>query len=124
MFEFKPRSGILTTLHFFSYIDGSLAQGLMQATNGSFYGTTRQGGPSLPQVGTVFSVSTGLAPFVVTLPTSGRVGSKVVILGNNLTGTTAVSFNGKSARFTVISDTEITAEVPANATTGTVKVGT
>ncbi len=124
VFEFKPRSGVLTTLHFFSYIDGSLAQGLMQATNGSFYGTTWQGGPSLPQVGTVFSVSTGLAPFVETLPTSGKVGAKVVILGNHLTGTTAISFNGIAARFTVVSDTEIKTQVPAGATTGIVKAGT
>ena len=123
VFKFQPRSGILTTLHFFSYTDGADAQALMQATNGTFYGTTQSGGPGQP-VGTVFSVSAGLAPFVETLPTSAKVGAKVVILGSNLTGTTAVTFNGIAARFTVVSDTEIKTQVPAGATTGTVKSGT
>ena len=123
VFKFQPRSGILTTLHFFSYTDGADAQALMQATNGTFYGTTQSGGPG-QQVGTVFSVSAGLAPFVETLPTSAKVGAKVVILGNSLTGTTAVTFNGIAARFTVVSDTEIKTQVPAGATTGTVKAGT
>jgi len=94
--------------------------GLMQATNGTFYGTTVGGGSN--DVGTVFSLSMGLAPFVETLPTSGRVGASVVILGNNLTGTTKVTFNGTPGTFTVISATEIKTTVPSGASTGTVQV--
>jgi uncharacterized protein (TIGR03437 family) len=45
-------------------------------------------------------------------------------LGNNLAGSTAVSFNGTAAAFTVVSDTEITTTVPAGATTGTISVTT
>ena len=59
-----------------------------------------------------------------TLPTSGSVGANIIILGNNLTSTTSVTFNGIAAAFQVISNTEITATVPAGATTGEVKVVT
>ena len=103
---------------------GPLA-GLLQATNGTFYGTTTYGGTvtcSFSQCGNVFSLSLGLAPFVATVPTAGAVGTSVTILGNHLTGTTGVMFNGTAASFTVVSSTEITATVPAGATTGRVKV--
>jgi hypothetical protein len=36
--------------------------------------------------GTVYRLSVGLGPFVETNPTSGKVGTAVTILGNNLTG--------------------------------------
>jgi hypothetical protein len=72
----------------------------------------------------ILSLATGLNPFVTTVPTAGAVGANVIILGNNLTGTTKVSFNLKAAAFTVLSETEITATVPASATTGSVEVVT
>lgn len=97
--------------------------GLIQATDGRFYGTTSQGGAY--SYGTVFSLSVGLKPFVETNPTSGAAGTKVMILGNNLTGSTSVAFNGTGATFTVNSTgTAITTTVPAGATTGYVKVTT
>ena len=74
--------------------------------------------------GNVFSLSVGLAPFVTTLPTSGKVGAKVTILGTNLTGATGITFNGTAAVVTVVSGTEVTTTVPAGATTGTVEVTT
>jgi len=61
---------------------------------------------------------------VKTLPTSGKVGVAVKILGTNLTGATSVSFNGTAATFTVVSKSEITTTVPNDATTGKVKVAT
>ena len=45
-------------------------------------------------------------------------------LGTDLTGATAVTFNGAPAAFTIDAPTEITATVPAGATTGTVQVAT
>ena len=54
----------------------------------------------------------------------GPVGQSVIILGNGLTGSTSVTFNGVDAEFTVESDTYIEATVPADATTGTVSVVT
>jgi uncharacterized protein (TIGR03437 family) len=48
----------------------------------------------------------------------------VTILGNNLTGSTSVTFNGVQATFNVVSSTEITTTVPSGATTGKVQVKT
>ena len=66
----------------------------------------------------------GLGPFVKTLPTSGKVGAAVRILGTDLTGATNVTFNGTAAEFTVVSSSEITTTVPSGATAGEVKVVT
>jgi uncharacterized repeat protein (TIGR03803 family) len=101
--------------------------GLIQATNGSFYGTTQFGGASdkcANGCGVVFGLAVGLGPFVKTDPTSGIVGAAVTILGNNLTGATSVTFNGTAAAFKVVSSTEITTTVPKGASTGIVKVKT
>ncbi len=120
-------AGTLTTLYNFCGLpgctDGQAPFGaLFQATDGNLYGTTYQGGAM--GKGTVFKFSTGLAPFVEMLPLSAAAGSKVQVLGTDLTGTTTVSFNGTAAGFTVVSPTQITATVPAGATSGTVQVKT
>ena len=66
--------------------------------------------------------------FTVTLtvtgfaPSSGPVGTPVVISGNGFSGTTQVKFNNKPAVFDVLSDTSIETTVPAGATTGPVVV--
>jgi IPT/TIG domain len=57
-------------------------------------------------------------------PTSGPVGTSVVIRGTGFTGVTSVTFNGVSAVFTLNSSTQITATVPATATTGPIRVTT
>jgi hypothetical protein len=51
-------------------------------------------------------------------PTSGTVGTLVTITGVSLTQTTAVAIGGKAATFTVQSDAEVTATVPAGAKNG------
>jgi uncharacterized repeat protein (TIGR03803 family) len=120
IFKITP-TGTLTTLHTFDTTDGwQPAAGLFQATNGDFYGTTYYSGVN--NAGTVFSLSVGLAPFVMTRPASGETGAFVEILGSDLTGATSVSFNGIAAAFTVVSRYLITATVPAGASTGKVKV--
>jgi uncharacterized repeat protein (TIGR03803 family) len=126
IFEITP-GGTLTTLYSFcsqsGCTDGDFPYaGLVQDTNGDFYGTTFQGGASGD--GTVFSLSVGLSPFVETQTTSGMVGAVVKILGTDLTGATGVSFNGTAAVFKVISSSLVTAAVPAGATSGTVQVVT
>jgi uncharacterized repeat protein (TIGR03803 family) len=118
---------MLTTLHAFcsqtNCPDGvSILGGLLQATDGIFYGTTQQGGAY--NYGTVFSLSTGLGPFIALVRNSGKVGQTGGILGQGFTGTTSVSLNGVPATFTVVSDTFINATVPAGATTGYVTVTT
>lgn len=95
---------------------------LLEATNGTLYGATTYGGAY--NYGTVFSLNNSLSPLVETVPMRGKVGTRVIILGNNLTGSTSVTFNGTEAAFTVESDTYITATVPTGAITGTISVTT
>jgi uncharacterized repeat protein (TIGR03803 family) len=128
VFEITP-AGELTTLYSFCSLsncsDGqSPAAGLIQDTNGTFYGTTESGGVISCGCGTVFSLSVGLGPFVETQTTSGKVGAAVKILGTDLTGATSVTFNGEAAAFTVVSGSEITTKVPTGATSGPVVVVT
>jgi uncharacterized repeat protein (TIGR03803 family) len=116
-------TGTLTIRHSFDGSDGEAPYGvLLQGTDGSFYGAATEGGANT--LGTAFSLSVGLSPFVKTLSTSGKVGAKVIILGNNLTGATGVTFHGTPAKFTLISNSEIKATVPPGATTGKVEVTT
>ncbi|MEK6573173.1 MAG: DNRLRE domain-containing protein, partial [Chloroflexota bacterium] len=56
-------------------------------------------------------------------PTSGPPGTQVTLTGTSFTGATAVAFNGTAASsFTLDSDTQIRASVPAGATTGKITV--
>jgi uncharacterized repeat protein (TIGR03803 family) len=122
IFQLTPGS-TLTTLHSFDSTDGALPNaGLVQGTDGKFYGTTYAGGAN--NVGAVFSLSVGLGPLVKPLPHAAAVGAPVSILGTNLTGATAVSFNGIAAPFTVVSATQISTAVPAGAATGQIQVTT
>jgi hypothetical protein len=57
-------------------------------------------------------------------PTSGPVGSRVTIAGAHLGGATAVTFGGVAAGFSVVSDTALSATVPAGAQTGPITVTT
>lgn len=100
---------------------------VIQGTDGAFYGTTAFGGRGqgdldFPGFGTAFRLSTSLGPVVKTVPAAAHVGEIVLILGNDLTGSSRVTFNGMPAQFTVERDTFIRATVPAGATTGTVSV--
>jgi len=128
VFKITP-SGALTTLYSFCAQTGWCtdgdhpATGLVQDTNGTFYGTATYGGGA-DGYGTVFSLSVGLGPFVKTQPLGGNAGTAVRILGSNLTGATRVTFNGIAAAFTVVSRYLITTTVPAGASNGKVEVVT
>jgi hypothetical protein len=74
--------------------------------------------------GTLYRLSLGLQPFVKTITGFGKAGGVVGILGNGLTGTTSVTFNGIPATFSVVSNTAIKATVPAGATSGPIQVTT
>lgn len=55
-------------------------------------------------------------------PTNGVVGASVTINGNNFNSSSAVKFNGVSSDFTILSNSQIAATVPAGATTGKISV--
>lgn len=58
-------------------------------------------------------------------PSSAPVGTPVVLTGTGLTQTTRVTFNGVAATpVTVNSDTQVTADVPAAATSGKIAITT
>jgi uncharacterized repeat protein (TIGR03803 family) len=57
-------------------------------------------------------------------PTSGSVGTQVVLTGTSFMQASAVKFAGKTATFTVNSDTQITTTVPTGAVTGKISVTT
>jgi uncharacterized repeat protein (TIGR03803 family) len=104
----------------------------MQSTNGIIYGTTWFGGDGDHCLninvnvgcGTVFREQLGLAPFVTANPAFGESGWTINILGNDLTGTTRVTFNGTPADFIVVSPTHIRATLPSGATSGKIRVTT
>jgi len=137
IFQLTP-DGALTVLYSFcitvvSCPDGSRpSTSLTHATNGVFYGVTDTGGDSKdcpytplgPGCGIAFATDVGLAPFVQANPGFGKSGWTISILGNNLIGTSNVTFNGTPATFTVLSGTHLKAKVPAGATSGTIEVTT
>ncbi len=88
------------------------------ANTGSIAVTTAAG---VATSATTYSVTPSITGFS---PSSGAVGATVTINGQAFTGVTAVAFNGTSAAFTFVSNTQITATVPAAATTGTISVTT
>ena len=129
IFRITPK-GKYTLLHSFENATGALFGEypdvtLVQNTNGTLYGDTSRGGNSSRGYGVFYSLDMGLQPFVSLVAGYGAVGQTVEILGQGLTGTTAVSFNGTTAiNFTVISDTYLTAVVPSLTTPGFVTVTT
>ncbi len=87
----------------------------------------RYAGPNLPKQLIPDAALFRLNPVAVSglSPASGRTGTPVVIRGSALAGATAVTFNGVAAdRFTVDNPGQVTAVVPAGATTGPVRVTT
>ena len=55
-------------------------------------------------------------------PTSGTVGSRVILQGKGLAAATRVSFGGAKAHFKIVSDQKLVATVPKRAETGPIVV--
>jgi uncharacterized repeat protein (TIGR03803 family) len=121
IFSISP-AGTLTTLIVLNGTDGNVPYGLVQDTSGTFYGITAMGGTN--NKGTAFSLSSADGQFVELVTNYGKAGKNIDILGQGLTGATAVSFDGVAATFKNISSTYLTATVPAGALTGFVTVTT
>ena len=126
IFETTPTGAVNTVYNFClprNCGGSSVPGGLIQATDGIFYGMT-YGGSSAGNDGTIYSFATGLSPFVSFAGGAAKIGKRFGILGQGFTGTTSVALNGNAASFTVKSDTLILATVPTGATTGYVTVQT
>jgi hypothetical protein len=99
---------------------------LLQASNGTLIGITNNGGFNSGDPGEVFAVEPALpapkAEFLTFSPVSGKSGSQVTIHGTHFVGTSTVKFNGISTKFRVLNTGNITATVPAGATTGPISV--
>jgi uncharacterized repeat protein (TIGR03803 family) len=116
-------AGVFTKLVDFTTTDGSSPQvTLVQHTNGILYGEAKSDGKN--GLGTFYSYNATLPAFIRPVVNYGKVTAKVGILGQGFTGTTAVTFNGVSASFSVLTDTYLTASVPSLATAGIVTVTT
>jgi uncharacterized repeat protein (TIGR03803 family) len=130
---FRISSGNFQTIYTFPS-DGSLGCNpqatLVQHTNGILYGDTNAGGSTIGGAcpsgcGVFFSLNASLAPFVGLLPSSGKVGSTVGILGQGLSNSSVVEFNGVPATtVTPTGTTFLSVTVPAGASTGFVTVTT
>lgn len=73
---------------------------------------TTSGGGGTPPVITAFD------------PASGAAGTAVTIGGSNFTGATNVAFNGVAATFSNVTETSLSATVPAGALSGPISVST
>ena len=93
----------------------------MQHTNGTIFGMTERGGAG--SGGVIYSFSDGFPSFARTVNRSGHVGASVQVVGTGFSTTSVVRVGGTPASFHVISDSYLTATVPAG-TTGVVTVAT
>ena len=121
--------GDVVPLHHFAPATGTAPlSALLQHTNGKLYGGTSQGGTvriGQTALGVFYSLDAGLPPFVTYLPTYGRPGALVQILGQGFTAESVVSFNGTPAISpVVVYPTYLRVIVPSGATTGPITVTT
>jgi len=130
-FEVTPK-GKLTVLHNFDLTTGSTPYDTpFQHTNGIVYGDTNSGGTgnvspcSAGTCGVFYSWSDSLPTFVSLLPTSGKVGKVIGILGQGFSSSSVVKFDGvKATSVKNIGTTFLSATVPTGALTGSVTVTT
>lgn len=132
VFKITPK-GAYSVLDKFDFTTGATPEITpFQHTSGVIYGDSQIGGtgdmsPCTAGLCGVFYSwkSTSLPAFVSLLPYSGKVGKTIEFLGQGfVSGKTTVSFNGTTAKPTVVSSTYLTAAVPNGATTGSVSVTT
>jgi uncharacterized repeat protein (TIGR03803 family) len=115
-------TGAVKVLHDFDPSTGSTPVALIQHTNGFLYGDTNTGGNY--GRGVFYRFDLGLTPFVTYLPSYGRVGMTVDILGEYFTADSEVFFNGVAAQVTEVEPTYMKVVVPEGATSGLITVTT
>lgn len=117
--NFAPGASCMTS---FTCFDGATPGALIQHTNGFLYGFTEGGGEE--NEGVFFRYDIGQPPFVTYLPSYGRVGMTVQILGQYFTADSQVFFNGTPAKISEVEPTYLKAVVPDGATSGFITVTT
>jgi uncharacterized repeat protein (TIGR03803 family) len=120
IFRIAPGGTFSTRYSFDGTKGGSPMVTLLQHTTGILYGDTYTGGSH--NTGAFYSLKAGLTAYAALLPASGKVGKSIGILGQGFNSATGVSFNGTAAKIKIVSDTYLTATIPAGATTGAVTV--
>lgn len=115
--QFNGRSATAFTVNSALRITATVPAG---ATTGPIRVTTPRGTATSATTFTVVPVPsiTGFTPV------TGARGATVTINGANFTGATALRFNGVATPFSLISATQLSASVPAAATTGKLTVAT
>lgn len=121
VFQVTP-TGVLTPLHEFAYYynysinsDGANPSGILQASDGNYYGTGIYGGAH--GYGTVYKVSytglaiVGLSPNVVS---AGGGNFTLTVNGMGFVSGATVNWNGTALSTTYVSASQLTAVVPAN----------
>jgi uncharacterized repeat protein (TIGR03803 family) len=130
----------------FTGTDGSGPTGLVQGSDGTLYGVTREGGTNW--AGTIFRLNPDGSGFTVLrnlsqadgtypygkltiqrvlssisfTPATGPIGTRISLLGQEMAGATAVTIGGTAASFTVVSNTELAVTVPHGTTGGPIEV--
>ena len=118
----------------FTQISDSIIQFTVPGNaNTGIIAVTNPNGTATTTAQFVVTAATNPPTFNRFTPTSGSVGSTVIIHGNYLTTTTAVQFTGNgggpgggnvNATYTVVNDSTLSVTVPTNARTGTVTIVT
>jgi uncharacterized repeat protein (TIGR03803 family) len=123
VFEVSVSSGFSFLYSFNGSYEGATPDSVLLGSDGNLYGTTASGG--LPEgacvnCGTVFELQKlgPQSPILTSFaPNSSPDGAQVTLTGANFNGATSVQFGTADAAFTVVSATQINAQVPTGAGT-------
>jgi uncharacterized repeat protein (TIGR03803 family) len=123
IFKITPAGGY-TSLAAFDTTNGAYPfAGVVQDTDGIFYGVTDQGGTS--GQGVFYSLDNSLNAYAALVNTSAKIGKTAGILGQGFSNASVVKFGGVQATtVTRQGSTFLSATVPAGALTGKVTVTT
>ena len=129
VFSASPTGSLLQSLSIDCNTIGDQPAAMIQAADGKFYGVSLgAGGVSTNPVlnGTIWSLDAGLplpsAGITAFRPACGEIGTRVIVEGSHLVGTSAVSMNGVDATFKVLSVNYLSLTVPAGATSGPIAI--
>jgi uncharacterized repeat protein (TIGR03803 family) len=123
IFELSSQDVYSSLYLFDGTVGANPASALIQHTNGLLYGNTQNDGAL--NVGTIYSMNIGAAPFCLPNLQSGKIGNVVGILGQNFDPSSVVRFGGVAATgVKVIGPDFLTAAIPSGALSGAVTVNT